>query len=458
MKLIKSKKASENYLSKIVKIDTFRKHNDPEVTKLKCTAIDGFNIITGIDSEPGLYVYFPGLSQINSDFLSYANLYRHKELNKDPEQSGMFEDNGRVKSIRLRGELSEGFIIPVVVLQNYILSVTNKELDNVKEGTEFDAVEHGEKEFWISKKYLPKRTYTQGQGGSKGPKYKVPHRLDRIREDQFRFHYDTVIIKKCPFVINPESLIHLSYKMHGTSGISAYVLCHKPLNWKEKLAKWLTGHSFDEYGHIYASRTVIKNKYYNPQVGSGFYGNIDIWGEADKIVGPALKKGETAYYEIVGFLPNGQYIQKGFDYGCVPPKPNEDYTVGRHFRILIYRVTYTNVDGEVHEFSTQEVQQWCDRNGLYSVEQCYYGRAKDLYPDIDISQHWNANFLERLANDKNFYMELDSPHCKNKAPHEGLVIKIEDGHSRAFKLKCFRFLNKEQELLDKGEENIEDEA
>lgn len=31
MKLIKSKKASENYLSKIVKIDTFRKHNDPEV-------------------------------------------------------------------------------------------------------------------------------------------------------------------------------------------------------------------------------------------------------------------------------------------------------------------------------------------------------------------------------------------------------------------------------------------
>lgn len=31
MKLIKGKKAGENYLSKIVKIDTFRKHNDPEV-------------------------------------------------------------------------------------------------------------------------------------------------------------------------------------------------------------------------------------------------------------------------------------------------------------------------------------------------------------------------------------------------------------------------------------------
>jgi hypothetical protein len=28
----------------------------------------------------------------------------------------------------------------------------------------------------------------------------------------------------------------------------------------------------------------------------------------------------------------------------------------------------------------------------------------------------------------------------------------------AFKLKCFRFLNKEQQALDKGESNIEDEA
>ena len=24
----------------------------------------------------------------------------------------------------------------------------------------------------------------------------------------------------------------------------------------------------------------------------------------------------TVYYEIVGFLPNGGYIQKGYDYGC----------------------------------------------------------------------------------------------------------------------------------------------
>lgn len=192
MKLVKSKNASENYLSKIVNITTFRKHSDPEVNKLKCCTIDGFNIITGINSEPGLYVYFPALSCINGDFLSYANLYRHKELNKDPEQSGMFDDNGRVKAIRLRGELSEGFILPITVLENYIVSVTNKEVENVKEGIEFDTVSDGGKEFWISKKYIVKRSYGSSSSEGKITK-KIPKGINRIIDNQFRFHYDRCV-------------------------------------------------------------------------------------------------------------------------------------------------------------------------------------------------------------------------------------------------------------------------
>lgn len=458
MKLIKSKKASENYLSKIVKIDNFRKHTDPEVARLKCCTIDGFNMITGIDSEPGLYVYFPALSQINPDFLSYANLYKHKELNKDPEQSGMFEDNGRVKAIKLRGEISEGFIIPLTALENYIVSVTNKPLPEYKEGVEFDAIEHDGKEFWISEKYLPKSSYTpnQGQNGGK-TRHKVPKGVDKVIDTQFRFHYDTILIKKCPHVLTPDSLIQMSYKIHGTSGISANVICRQNLTWKQKIAKWLTGEEFNKYDYIYASRTVIKNKYYNENVGGGYYG-VDVWAEADKIVRPCLAKGQTAYYEIVGYLPNGGCIQKKYDYGCVPPKSGETYTHEKHFKVRIYRVTSTNVDGKVLEYTPRQVQQWCTQVGLTPVEECYYGRAGDLYPDLDPNTHWNEDFIDRLSNDKRFYMELDSPHCANKVPHEGLVIKIEDGASRAFKLKCFRFLNKEQELLDKGEGNIEDEA
>ena len=53
-------------------------------------------------------------------------------------------------------------------------------------------------------------------------------------------------------------------------------------------------------------------------------------------------------------------------------------------------------------------------------------------------------------------MELNSPECYNKVPHEGIVIKKEDSKSRAWKLKTFAFLNNEGKELDKGEVNIED--
>lgn len=457
MKLIQSKNANVNYLAKIVKIDNFHKHSDPEVTKLKCCCIDGFNIITGIDSEPGLYVYFPTACCINPKFLSYANLYRHGELNVDQTKTGMFEDNGRVKAIRLRGELSEGFIIPIVVLENWVMSTVNVEL-KVEEGTEFDSIEHDGKTFWVNKKYIPKNTRTPGAPGSgNSGKGKQPKGLDKIIENQFRFHYDTVLIKKCPHVLHPNDLISITSKVHGTSGISAYVLCKQELNWKQKIARWLTGEEFDKYDYLYSSRSVIKNQYYNKSVQGGFYG-VDVWKYADDIVRPCLSKGMTAYYEIIGFLPNGGYIQKNYDYGCLPPVGDEAYTYGKHFKVQIYRVTITDVSGKVHEFSAREVQLWAQMVGLVPVEQYYYGYAKDLYPDLDPSEHWNENFLSKLANDKNFYMECNSPTCDNKVPHEGIVIKIENMKSEAFKLKCFKFLDGEGKALDKGEVDIESES
>mgnify|MGYP001069055244 FL=1 len=147
-------------------------------------------------------------------------------------------------------------------------------------------------------------------------------------------------------------------------------------------------------------------------------------------------------------------IQKNYDYGCLPPVGDEAYTYGKHFKVQIYRVTITDVSGKVHEFSAHEVQLWAQMVGLVPVEQYYYGYAKDLDP----SEHWNENFLSKLANDKNFYMECNSPTCDNKVPHEGIVIKIENMKSEAFKLKCFKFLDGEGKALDKGEVDIESES
>lgn len=460
MNLNKSKNANVNYLAKVVEIKDFTPHVNPEVTRLKCAHVDGYTIIVGIDEQPGKFVYFPTSSTINPQFLSYANLYRHAEKNTDAEKTGMFEDNGRVKAIRLKGQVSEGFLLPLQTLCNFVVDSTNIAFteDDCKAGTEFDEVEHKGKSFWISKKYVVEHK-SNGSGG-KGRYDKKAKYFDKVIEDQFRFHYTTVIVRKDPTAVSPEDTIQLTHKWHGTSAIFAYVLCKHPLTFKEKIAKWLTGEQFNKYDYLYASRSVVKNsKIGGNKNGGGFYGEEnDVWGEAFKYIQPYLIKGMTIYAEIVGFLPNGGYIQKNYDYGCVPPSSGEDYTYGKHYKIMVYRITLTNVDGIAHEFSTQEVQQWCKNNGLTPVIQCYYGKAKDLYPDLDVSNHWNENFIETLANDERFYMEKNSPDCVNKVPHEGLVIKKDDMIARAWKLKCFAFLNKEQKELDAGEENIEDLA
>lgn len=275
-------------------------------------------------------------------------------------------------------------------------------------------------------------------------------KFDKLIPNQFRYHYDTILLKKCPHIISPETQLNISYKLHGTSGVSAYVLCNRELKWHEKLFEFIFKKHLKKYkyDYLYSSRNRIRNRYEN--------NNIDdsVWAEADKFVRPCLAYGQSIYYEIVGFLPNGKAIQKDYDYGCVPPKNNEEYTPEKHFKVRIYRVTYTDEKGNVIEFNPNMVQQWCHAVDLIPVEECYNGLAKDLYPEIPISEDWNEQFLHRLSNDNNFYMEENLPHCKNKMPHKGIVLKLNNDNSKAYKLKCFRFLSKESK---ETEVNIEDE-
>ena len=467
MKLVKSKNCDINYLAKIVKLDVFEKHPDPEVTKLKIAVVDGYKVIIGIDSKPGFYVYFPALSQINPEFLSYANLFRDNTLNKDENKKGFFEKNGKVTAIKLRGQLSEGFLIEAEILNNWLVDSVNKDIEINKE-VEFDSVEHDGKEIWINKKYVKK--VEQNSQKSSNKQGKEPKGVDKIVPGQFRFHYDTVLIKKCPNVIRYNDLISITEKIHGTSAISAFVLCNYKRPWQEKLVYTLTSwipkvkfagtrKTYPDYDYIYSSRTVIKNRYRGSEKEDGYYeGDALMRKMCHEYVAKHLDKGMTAYYEIVGFLPTGAAIQKlgkAYDYGCVPPSEGEEYTIEKHCKVRIYRLTLTNKDGVVHEFSAREVQQWCQAHELIPVTEWYYGYAKDLYPDLEPTQHWNENFMERLATDKRFYMEENSPSCNNKVPHEGIVIKTETMRSEAWKLKCFAFLNGE---LKNEESNIEDNA
>ena len=451
MKLIKSTKANINYLAKIVDINNFLPH--PNAERMKIAQVGGYKVCVGIDEPIGRYVYFPVNSEINPNLLSYCNLYRHTEKNTNTEKAGFFNDNGRVTAIKLRGFPSEGFLLPFEQLENFIADTLNLKLSDIENNTDFDIAVEGDKEFWICKKYIVVHHTTPGQSSSNKRQKKVA-RFNKVIDTQFHYHYDTVRVQNDKWAIAPDDIISVTEKVHGTSGISAYVLCKEKPSLINKIKGWF-GNTNIKYDYLYSSRSVIKNA--TETTNPGGYYSCDIWAEADKIIRPHLQKGMTIYYEIVGFLPTGKYIQKNYDYGCVPSEAGEPFTHEKHFKVRVYRITMVNVDGYIHEFSAKEVQEWCKANDLTPVTEYYYGYAKDLY-NIPVDDNWTDAFWDTMANDKNFYMERNSPSCSNKVPHEGLVIKKEDMRSRAWKLKCFAFLNGEQKELDAGEENIEDNA
>ena len=255
MKLIKSTKANINYLAKVIDITNFLPH--PNADRMKIAQVGGYKVCVGIDEPAGRYVYFPVNSEINPNLLSYCNLYRHTEKNTNTEKAGFFNDNGRVTAIKLRGFPSEGFLLPFEQLENFIADTLNLKLSNIENNTDFDIAVEGDKEFWICKKYIVVHHTAQGQSNSNKRQKKVA-RFNKVIDTQFHFHYDTVRIQNDKWAIIPNDLISITEKIHGTSGISAYVLCKKKPTLINKIKKWFSDPGI-EYDYLYASRSVIKN-------------------------------------------------------------------------------------------------------------------------------------------------------------------------------------------------------
>ncbi len=230
--------------------------------------------------------------------------------------------------------------------------------------------------------------------------------------------------------------------IHNTSVVIGKVLCKKPLKWYEKVLKKVGVNIVDtQYDLVYSSRNVIKNCYADKE--SQSYYSQDIWGIMAEKYKDCIKDGVSLYCEIVGQLPNGSWVQKNFDYGC------ETNTA----ELYVYRMTYTNLNGDVFEFTTPQVQRYCQKFGLKMVPIFYYGKAMDWDSTINTVEHWHENFLNKLIAK---YTEKDCYMCKNKQPEEGVCLIKESDFYEGYKLKSFRFLEKESAELDKGEVNIED--
>ena len=441
MQLTISQNANRNYLAKIVRITNLRPHENAD--RLLVTRIDGCNVITakGGVQVGDLVVYFPIECQISSVYLRANNMYRHTDKNVDPfKPGGFFEDTGRVRALKLRGEKSEGFIAPVSTLD----TAFGLQGDYASyEDTEFDAINY----VVFVKKY---KIHIQDHTGIRKEKGAAKALLaSKLIEGQFKFHNDTSKFAKEIHKFHPNDEITITWKMHGTSFVSSNLLTKKPLKWYEKALKWLGINIVDtQYDNIYSSRKVIKNESLRLSQ-SSFY-RQDIWGTVNDLYKSKLMKGETIYGEIVGFTLSGEAIQSGFDYGC------ED-APGKHFDVYIYRITYTNVDGKVVELNYQQMTERALELGVKVVPLLYSGRAEDLVSyKMDMGmREWRETLYAHIAD--RWVRDQDSIFCKNKVPEEGVVVRKEGWKPEAFKLKAFRFLERESKALDRGEISLEDQ-
>lgn len=435
MKLTVSKEANPNYLAKVVKLKNLQKH--PNADRLQTVVIDFQTVITGLDAKDGdLYVYFPVECKINKDFLSFTNSFREKTLNTDQEQVGFFEENSRVKAMKLRSEKSCGYIVPIKTVEEFTKTNISEYVNQ-----EFDTI-GGIK--MLEKYVVVNRNVSESKQGKK-PK------ISRLIEGQVHLHVDTENYRKNVSKISPSDLISVTYKTHGTSWWISNVLVKKNLTWFEKLLKKIGVNIVDsEYDLVYGSRRVVKNQELgDPKAKDHFFG-FDLWRDIKDEIGESVPKNISIYGEYLGFDKNGKYIQPDYDYGCKQ---------GEH-KIEVYRITHTNTDGIVTEFTYPQIEEFCSRVGLTPSYLFYYGRAGELYPDLkgylngDSLEDWNNSFLSRLEKD---YNEKDCFMCVNKVPEEGVVIRRESLFScESYKLKSFAFLEKESKDLDKGLVNIED--
>lgn len=477
--------ANPNYLCTICKIgEVYPIENADKLVK---TVVNGYDIIISKDYKAGdIVVYFPVESCICEKYLSNNNLYergnfeqnsnaeavkelivkaedekneeeRNKILLQIKAMCGFFNARGRVRILKLRGQYSQGFIAGVDSLVAYDSTLADTDWESLV-GTQFNYID--ENEFcW---KYIPPvKTIQEHKTQSQWKhRMKALKRFDRLIEGQFIFHYDTAMLAEHIREIKPDDVVTISVKLHGTSAIFANVLTNRKLSTWEKIKKFFGFKVKEtEYGNIYSSRSVIKNRYVNEGVTDGFYGS-DIWGCVNKVFAPYIEEGMTVYGEIVGYIEGtNKFIQAQHDYGC---------KVGE-WKFMPYRITTTMDDGNKKEWNVADVDKWTRdlvaanpelEKKVMFLTIAYHGPMGELYSDLDITNHWHENLLARMKVDtEHFGMELDEPLCKNKVPREGIVVRIDDDKfARAWKLKTLRHYGKEAEQHDKGDTDIEETA
>lgn len=426
-----------------------------------------------------IVVFVPQEAALSDKYLKINNLYITYELNSNYEECkaiqedstltedekkeklrpmhGYFGDNGRVTLLKIRGMYSQGYLASTESIEKAYPQTAGFDWASHVDET-FDFIDNDE----FCHKYVVPRKQTIA--------VRSPKRLDFGRKDKFDYlipgnfptHYNTSQLRDVIQYLYPTDVVDITIKIHGTSFFAGNVKCHKKLGLWEKIKKFF-GFACPEteYRKLYSTRRVVVNR----REGSDSVVKHP-YTECFKILEPYLNnKNMIVYGEICGYKPGtDQCIQKDHDYGC---KKGE-------FAFMPYRVTDTDICGNLKEYEIDEVIQWTEdlihslpedqKRFIKPITRVFHGRLSEIavfgVPDggsrEEALEKWRAELYEVLS--KSFGLEKDEPMCKNKVPREGIVIrKVEDCIPRAFKLKSNAHYALAKKAHDSGEADIEED-
>jgi hypothetical protein len=430
-----------SYKAIVTKLTNVRAHSNAD--KVQLATCHGNQVVIGLNHTEGeLGIYFPSDGQLSQGFCAANNLFRKAELNSDPEaKPGMFDENRRVRAQRFRGEVSDGFWVPLSNL-DFIGGIS------FVEGFEFDELNG----IQICEKYINPATIKAARE-NQGKKTRTAKTSVMFKE-----HFDTAHFGRCLHEFDYGQTIIITEKLHGTSGRIGHVQIERDLTWLEKIAKRFGVRvQENEWKYLNGTRRVVLEE----SSGTQFH-DPTIRDKAFKLFDGNLRKGETVFFEIVGYESTGASIMPKVDttkmgdkeftkrYGKTMPF---SYGCGElQSRVYVYRMTLTDEDGHSIDYAWDDVVKRCKELGVDTVPHIRTMTLNDLKEDLR-----SAAVVDDIRTVKETFSKLveaygsgpsilDDTHIK-----EGVCVRIEGGiNNKTFKFKSFEFKVLEGIIKDSG--------
>lgn len=449
-----------SYNAYVTTLKNLRPH--PNADRLQLGDCFGNTVCVNLDyTENQIGVYFPTDGQLSVEFAEYNNLLRKKDENGNNIGGYMDPEKRNVTAIKLRGEKSDGLFLPLSCLDYCYPDIKGGAAMMLNIGDTVDVINGHD----ICTKYIPHKNPSRAHNsdGNKIRKKKVPV------APLFSEHADTEQLAYNLDAFKSGDLIEITLKMHGTSQRTGYLprfigyknnfwgraMNNINLNGKmgkiartlyEKASKYAI--PLYDWGYVSGTRRTVLENY-----DGGYYGSNEFREPHSKVFEGKLHKGESVYYEVVGFTTSGTPImgnadnkktqdkefikQYGdttvFSYGCEPTgyvmmhgdddfdafsipveKPQSD--------VYVYRMTMTNEDGDVVEYTPDFMRYRCEQMGVKTVPVFWSGfiPEEEIFTGTSCEFTNPGEFVKEMA--EQFY---DGPDPIGKTHvREGVVVRI----------------------------------